>query len=101
MSAPFLSTLPRPVVFAAYGGIAALLVALTAGELVWWAFKPPPEAVAESEPKPHTAPPAAQGQRLALTVSPKVLIYPGGTNTISVRVARDKFDGPVAVRLDL
>ncbi len=88
--------LPRPLLFALCGGAAALVVALTFGELVWWAARP-----AEPPPvEPHTAPPVPvpPDVRLALTASPKVALYPGTANAIRLRVARDRLDGPVAVR---
>src|SRR5437763_9828661 len=96
-----LALLPRPVLFGAYGGIAALVLALPFGELVWWLFRPPPPVEAEARPAAHTPPPAPpDNTRLALAVSPKVSVYPAGTNTVAVRVARERYGGPVAVRFD-
>lgn len=88
----FLHGPPRPLSFALYGTAAGLLAALTFGELVWYALAPPPM------PEPYTAPPASTSlPQLVVTASPKVSVYLGGTNTVAVRVARDRFDGPVTV----
>ena len=88
----FLHGPPRPLSFALYGTAAGLLAALTVGELVWYALAPPPM------PEAYTAPPASTSLfQLTVTASPKVSVYPGGTNTVAVRVARDRFDGPVTV----
>ncbi len=88
----FLHRPPRPLSFALYGTAAGLLAALTFGELVWYALAPPPM------PEAYTAPPASTSLfQLTVTASPKVSVYPGGTNTVAVRVARDRFDGPVTV----
>ncbi len=93
MSAPpILHKLPRSVSFGLYGTAAGLLAALTFGELVWYLLAPAPVEAYTAPPR-SASPPAA----LALTASPKVSVYPGGTNTVQVRVARDRFDGPVTV----
>ena len=84
---PFLDKLPRPVVHGLYGTLAGLLAAITAGELVWYLLRPPPPLEAET----HTAPPAPKQAILtfAIAVSPKVQIYPGGSNFVTVRVTRE------------
>ena len=87
----FFRRLPRPVSFALYGAAAGLLAALTAGELVWHALAPP---AAEALPAPPATSPLP---RLFVTASPAVSVYPGEANTVAVRVARDRFDGPVTV----
>lgn len=101
---PFLAKMPRPALFALSGALAALLVALTAGELVWFALRPsPPAATTSPAPEPRTEPPApapsATEPRLALSAAP-VTVYPGTKNTFGVRVARERFDGPVRVRFE-
>ncbi len=90
MPAPaFLGKLPQPVVYGLYGTVAGLLAALTAGELIWYLLRPPPAPGAEA----HTAPPVAQlSPKVAVTVSPKVQVYPGGMNFVTVRVARERPD---------
>ena len=93
MPIPPLTSLPRPALFGLYGTAAGLLAALLFGEPVWWLLRPPsPEAAA------YTAPPAPRPAQLAVTLSPRVSVYPGWRNTINVRVARSGFEGPVAVK---
>jgi len=92
---PFLDKLPRPVLFGLYGSIAGLLAALTVGELLWHFLRPPSGLAVGAAQTPVPAPPSAQ---LALTISPCVAAYPGGNGTLSVRVARDRFEGPVSVK---
>ncbi|MBM3982493.1 MAG: VWA domain-containing protein [Planctomycetes bacterium] len=84
--------------FALAGAGAALAVALTFGELVWWAARPAADAPRDERPAdaPQPAPPA--DVRLALAVSPGVSAYPGTATAFTVRVARDRIEGPVAVR---
>lgn len=94
-----MSPLPRPLLFALCGTAAALLVALTFGELVWWAVRPTATEAPREERPADGPPPAPADVRLALAVSPKVALYPGTANAITVRVARDRLEGPVAVRV--
>jgi len=86
-----LAGLPKPLLFALYGAVAGLFGALALGEVVWFALKPPPPA-----PAPPPPPPPA---RVAVTASPAVQVYVGGSNTLAVSVARAEFAGPVAVRM--
>jgi hypothetical protein len=100
-----LNSLPRPALFGLYGGAVGVLVALVFGELTWWALSPPPapkpdaHTAAATDPPPaqETVPPILMGQ-IAVTVSPKVSVYPGEKNTVSVRVVRELFNGPILVR---
>jgi hypothetical protein len=84
--------------FALVGAGAALAVALTFGELVWWAARPAAADARDERPAdaPKSAPPA--DVRLALAVSPSVSAYPGTATAFTVRVARDRLEGPVVVR---
>ena len=91
MPAPaFLSKLPKPALFALYGGIGGLLGALLFGELIMWALGPK-AAVA--------GPPPAPEPRLAVGAPDKLQIYQGGTNKLLVQIVRDAFDGDVTVRV--
>jgi len=87
-----LTILPKPLLFGLYGGLGGLLGALLFGELVWFLLQPPPP-----EPPPPPPPPPPQ---VAVSASPGVQVYTGGTNTFAVSVARASFDGPVTVRLE-
>jgi hypothetical protein len=92
----FLDKLPRPVVFGLYGTVAGLLAALTAGELVWYLLRPPPPPDAEVRSPALKVP--STPAKFAITVSPKVSVYPGGTNFVTVRVARERSDGFVTIK---
>jgi hypothetical protein len=84
MPAPkFLAGLPKPVLFGLYGAVAGLLGALAFGEPLWKLLKPPPAP----EPEPQ----------LAVAASPKVQVYRESSNTFAVKVARERFTGPVAI----
>src|SRR5580692_8149554 len=84
MPAPsFLAGLPKPILFALYGAIGGLLGAVVFGEPAWWLLKPP-----EATPPPH----------LAIGASSSVKLYPGTKNTFVVRIARERFNSPVAIK---
>jgi hypothetical protein len=84
MPAPsFLAGLPKPILFALYGAIGGLLGAVVFGEPAWWLLKPP-----EATPPPQ----------LAIGASSSVKLYPGTKNTFVVRIARERFDSPVAIK---
>ena len=91
----FLDKLPRPVTFGLYGMLAGLLAALTAGELVWHLLRPPLDVTGEAE---KVAPRSPSSPKIAFAVSPKLQIYPGGTNFVAVRIARSSSDDSVTVR---
>jgi Mg-chelatase subunit ChlD/predicted lipid-binding transport protein (Tim44 family) len=102
---PVSLSFPRLVLFGLSGIVSALLVALTFGELTWWLLRP---TAPESVPPPHEAYTApvknnpfknTPGVRLAVSASPRVSVYPGNRNTVRTRIARENFDGPVAVKL--
>ena len=84
MPAPkMLAGLPKPVLFGLYGAIGGLLGALAIGEPVWRLLKPP------------TVEPIAQ---IGVSASASVQVYPTATNTFVIQIARERFDGPVAVK---
>lgn len=83
-----LASLPKPLLFGLYGGLAGLAGALLLGQPVFWLLKPPPPA-----------PPPPPPPQVAVTASPEVPVYQGGKNRLTVQVARERFDGPVTVRL--
>ena len=86
MPAPkFLSGLPKPVLFGLYGALGGLIGAVLFGEPAWYVLKPP---------APLPVP------QLAVGASATVTLYPGSENAFVVRVARDHFDGPVAVKFE-
>ncbi|MCI0705690.1 MAG: VWA domain-containing protein, partial [Planctomycetia bacterium] len=86
MPAPkFLAGLPKPILFALYGGIGGLLGALAFGELLWHVLKPPPP-----QPVPQ----------LAVGASASVKLYPHSDNTFIVRIAREHFNSPVNVTFE-
>lgn len=85
MPAPHaLAALPKPVLFALYGAVGGLLGAVLLGEPAWYLLKPPL---------------AAAPAQLAIGASASVKLYPGASNSFTVRVARERFEGPVAVRV--
>jgi hypothetical protein len=75
------STLPKPVLFGFYGAAGALLGVLLLGELVWFLL--------------HPAPPVVEPLKVA--VAPAVTVFPGTKNKLVVKIARQKFEGPVRV----
>lgn len=88
MPAPsLLKGLPKPLLFALYGGLAGLIGTVLLGEPVWQFLKPLP-------PPPAPALPPA----VAVSASASVQVYPGTSNTFTVQVARVEFTGPVAVK---
>ncbi|AWM41236.1 hypothetical protein GobsT_01470 [Gemmata obscuriglobus] len=92
MPAPkMLSGLPKPVLFGLYGAVGGLLGALLFGELIMLALGPK-IATAALPPPPEP--------RLAVSAPTAVQIYQGGTNKVLVQIARDAFEGDVAVRID-
>src|SRR5579883_391585 len=101
MSSPF--PLHRLVLFGLYGALAGFLIALLLGEFVWWLLAPSsPEGQAFVPSGPvlaHTPPPLPPPvPQLAITASPRVSVYPGGQNTVRVRLARAHFNAPVALQ---
>jgi Mg-chelatase subunit ChlD len=76
--------LPKPILFGLYGAIGGLLGAVILGEPAWQLLKPP------------LAPPPAP--QLAAGASSSLKIYPGTKNTFVVRIARERFDSPVAIK---
>ncbi|HEV3384026.1 MAG TPA: vWA domain-containing protein [Gemmata sp.] len=85
MPAPsFLAGLPKPILFGFYGAIGGLLGAVLLGEPAWYFLKPN-EAEA---PLPL----------VAVGASASVKLYSGTKNTFIVKVARERFDDPVAVK---
>ncbi len=90
MPAPkMLAGLPKPVLFGLYGAVGGLLGALVFGELVWWALAPA-KAVEKTAPEP----------RLAVSATKDLQVYQGGTNKLFVKIAREGFDGEVALRVE-
>ncbi len=75
------ATLPKPVLFGLYGALGGLLGVLLLGELFWAVLHPAPPVV---EP-------------LTLAVSPGIRVYPASQNTLTVKIARNGFEGPVRV----
>jgi Mg-chelatase subunit ChlD len=87
MPAPsFLGGLPKPILFGLYGAVGGLLGAILLGEPAWQLLKPP----ASPPPPPQ----------VAVGASTSVKIYPGTKSTFTVKVARERFDGPVAVKFE-
>jgi hypothetical protein len=77
-----LAGLPKPILFGLYGALGGLLGAVLLGEPAWQLLKPPLAA----------APP-----QVAVGASTSVKAYPGTKNSFIVRVARERFTGPVTV----
>lgn len=82
MSNNFLSQLPRPVRFGLFGAAGGLIGALLIGELVWRLLEPPPPP-----------PPPPPSPRLAVSVTPDVLVYQGGKNTFTLNFDSDQLSG--------
>lgn len=72
--------LPKPLLFGLYGALGALLGLLLLGELLYWLVRPP-------ELKPE----------VKLAVAEQLIAYPGGENTLAVKIARSGFRGHVTV----
>jgi GYF domain 2/von Willebrand factor type A domain len=81
--ASLLVLLPKPLLFALFGGIGGLLGAVVLGELAWLILSP----ARLREPDPHV--------RMAIPESLRV--YAGGKNYFIARVARDGFEGPITI----
>jgi hypothetical protein len=81
--------LPKPLLFGLYGAVGALLGAIFLGEMLWAVLKPPP-----SRAVVPASPPAA----VRLTASEKLTVNRGETNTFTVRIVRDYFEGPVVLK---
>jgi Mg-chelatase subunit ChlD len=89
MPAPkLLAALPKPVLFGLYGAAGGLLGALIFGELLYRLLTPPQVQAAPPEPQ------------VAVAASPEVEVFVEGRNSFPVKVARDAFEGPIAVRLE-
>jgi len=87
MPAPkLLAGLSKPLLFGLYGAVGGLLGALVFAEPLWQLASPPP-------------PPPAKPQ-VAVTASKDVEVFIGGENEFTVEIARDGFDGPIAVRFE-
>jgi Mg-chelatase subunit ChlD len=78
----FLLALPKPLLFALFGGAGGLLGALPLGELLWLLLSP-------------SGLPA--GPPLQVAAPASVQVYAGGKNRFLVRVARQGFTGAVRV----
>jgi Ca-activated chloride channel family protein len=76
---PILLALPKPILFGLFGGLGGLLGAVLLAELIWLVLKPA----------------AAAGVLVA--VPDVVRTYVGGKNTFLVKVARQRFKGPLKV----
>lgn len=77
-----LLSLPKPLLFATFGGVGGLLAALLLGELLWALLSP---AAVRAE------------ARTRLAVPQGVRVYQGGKNRFAVKIARDGFQGPVRI----
>jgi Mg-chelatase subunit ChlD len=77
--------LPKPALFALYGGIGGLLGALLLGEVLWLLLRP---AAAGKVTEPA----------VRLAASPTVSVYQKGKNRLGVKLARSGYDAPVNVR---
>src|SRR4051812_6229728 len=89
MPAPkFLAILPKPLLFGLYGAVGGLLGALCFGELLYYLLSPS---------KADATVPEAQ---VAVAASSDVEVFVEGRNSFPVKIARDGFDGPVAVRVE-
>jgi hypothetical protein len=76
-----LLSLPKPILFGLFGGLGGLLGAVLLAELLWLLLKP-----AEAKMPP-----------LQVAVPEVVRTYVGGRNTFLVKIARQRFKGPVKV----
>jgi Ca-activated chloride channel family protein len=77
--------LPKPVVFGIWGALGGLVGATAFGEAVWWALRPKSPVVVSAPP-------------LRLAASAAIELFQGGTNRLSVKIAREGFAEPVTVK---
>jgi hypothetical protein len=80
--------IPKPILFALYGAFGGVVGAVCAGEPLWGILRPPP-AVAPPPPPP-----------IAMAVSRRIQLYPGGDNRCSVKIGRQRCEGTVVVRVE-
>ncbi len=88
MNAPARSlwhALPKPVIFGICGALGGLIGATAFGEAAWWLLRP-------------AAPVAIAPPPLRLAASQALEVYQGGTNRLSVKIAREGFAEPVTVQ---
>jgi hypothetical protein len=77
------ATLPKPILFGLYGAVGALLGALLLGELIQLLIHPKAQTVAP----------------LQIAVPSGVVVYPGGENVVTVKIARQGIEGPVRLEV--
>jgi hypothetical protein len=65
--------------FGLYGALGGLVAVLLLGELLWALLHPAPSVLAP----------------LTIAVPSAVTVYPGSQNTVTVKIARNNFEGPV------
>lgn len=79
--------LPKPLLFGLCGLVGAVAGAALAAEPLWRWLSPPAAEVFEPQP-------------LQVAASPSVALYQGGGNRFPIKLAREKFSGPVEVRVE-
>jgi WD40 repeat protein len=92
------AAVPVALVAGVAGGVVLLLLAIVAG-ILFWGCDSSPTSVPRADEPAQPAPPANPG-RFRVTAPEPVRLKPGEVVRVSLKLVRDRYSGPVQVRLE-